>query len=41
MSASNDANANDFDARIEKWHAKYEKQKRAGWVHGTIYQVLP
>ena len=23
----------DFDARIEKWKAKYEKQKQAGWVH--------
>lgn len=23
----------DFDARIEKWKARYEKQKQAGWVH--------
>ena len=40
MSVSNDARANDFDAYIEKWRAKYEKQKRAGWVHSMCLKCF-
>lgn len=40
MSVSDDANANDFDAQIEKWNAKYEKQKRAGRVHSMCLKCF-
>ena len=33
MSVANDSNSEKLDAADDKWLAKYEKQKQAGWVH--------
>jgi hypothetical protein len=39
MGSTDDASS-DFDARLEKWQAKYEKNKQARWVHSMCLKCF-
>ena len=40
MSVANDSNSEKLDAADDKWLAKYEKQKQAGWVHSMCLKCF-